>query len=943
MLALRRVIAIALLCFAGFSLAGLPQASGQGYTGTSSTNGSLPPLPPALLQQLQDRLNNTGGSANRPAPEQDVQQLLQNERRQRADQEMRRDAAQQRPATKLESDYSRRAGAELRLFGQDALAGGPAQTPVTGAVAAGYVLGFGDEVSLNLRGQVSRLDTQHVDREGRVTFAELPPIAAAGRSFSDFRDDVLAAVKRSFINAEAYVSLGTVRQITVLVGGEVQQPGPRRLSAFASVIDALGGQLQPLASLRHVTLTHEGQSRVVDLYGLLASGRVEGSLVLGDGDELFVPVVEATVAVAGQVARPAIYEIGAGGISAGELLRLGGGLLRPSGNRLLRLALDSQGRDRMTEITAATRLGPSDVLFVERSEDIQLDQVRLDGNVNAPGLRSLHVAGTVRGLLRSTEALRPDTYLPFAALYTVDPTTLARRFEAIDLAGVLAGRTPDRALRADDALIVLSMTEIRYLGSADVQAVLVGKMPPSATTAGNEAPLQQRQSVTAALNRPGQPAAPTEVDAYAADKHPGDSPARGTNDMSSRTADDDSTRDAAPVPSGSICKSLRALAVLTNADLGARFAVGVTGRLTGETVVQNILPCPVLLERYPELLPFLLEHAATLQGEVREPGIYPLAAPTPIASLIDVAGGLSRLADRRHIELSKFEADGATGRSALQRSELNLGPAEMLSVLVGPGDSIRFNQLFNERDEGPVLLSGEFIRPGLYDLKRGEKLSTLLARAGGLTDQAYPYGAVLTRERVKKAEQEGIQRTIRELSASISANALTNQLSSTPNADSQAALAEAVQSLRSAPALGRVVFEADPGMLETHPERDIVIEPGDRIYMPKRPGSVTVTGDVLNPTTLAFIDGQAPRDYVSQAGGTLSTADTGRIFVVLPNGTAEPIGSSFWNLHAVNVPPGSTIVVPRDISEDPLLLVRDTTQVISQLAITAAALAVIKQ
>jgi polysaccharide biosynthesis/export protein len=423
--------------------------------------------------------------------------------------------------------------------------------------------------------------------------------------------------------------------------------------------------------------------------------------------------------------------------------------------------------------------------------------------------------------------------------------------------------------------------------------------------------------VVVALKRPGLAGAP-------AGTPPGDAPARDGNDL-------------AP---GGTCRSLRALAVLTNADLGARFAVGVTGRLSGETVVQNVLPCPPLLERYPELLPFLLEHAATLTGEVREPGIYPLAAPTPITALVEVAGGLSRLVDRRHIELSRFEADSATGRSALERTEVDLGPAEMRVVLVGPGDSVRFNQLFNERDEGPVLLSGEFVRPGLYDLKRGEKLSTLLARAGGLTEQAYPYGAVLTRERVKLAEQEGIQRTIRELSASISTNAITN---TTPNADAQAALAQAVDSLRTAPVLGRVVFEADPGMIETHPERDIVLEPGDRIFMPKRPGSVTVTGDVLNPTTLAFVDGQTPRDYVRQAGGTLSTADTGRIFVVLPNGTAEPIGSSFWTFRTVNVPPGSTIVVPRDISENPLVLIRDLTQVTSQLAITAAALAVIKQ
>jgi hypothetical protein len=198
---------------------------------------------------------------------------------------------------------------------------------------------------------------------------------------------------------------------------------------------------------------------------------------------------------------------------------------------------------------------------------------------------------------------------------------------------------------------------------------------------------------------------------------------------------------------------------------------------------------------------------------------------------------------------------------------------------------------------------------------------------------------------VRATEIEGRERTIRDLEGELS-TALRNTATDTTGAEAVSAEASvklAINSLRNAPALGRVPFEADRDALIGRPDLDLVMEPGDKIYVPKRPSFVYIQGDVLNPGAQQFVEGLSAKDYIERAGGATDNADKGRIFVILPNGQAEPLHTSFWNFHTVNVPPGSLIVVPRDISENPLLAFRDITQVLSQAAISAASLAVISR
>jgi protein involved in polysaccharide export with SLBB domain len=331
----------------------------------------------------------------------------------------------------------------------------------------------------------------------------------------------------------------------------------------------------------------------------------------------------------------------------------------------------------------------------------------------------------------------------------------------------------------------------------------------------------------------------------------------------------------------------------------------------------------------------------SLSGEVRVPGAYPVAPNSPLSNVVAYAGGVSREADLSKVEILRTVADPASGESKADRQVLNVAQGGMEAVFVSPGDSVRVNARFNDRDEKPILLAGEFVRPGLYLIRRGERLSDVIARAGGLTPQAYPYGAVFTRDRTKQAEKIAFERAARELEIALAA-ALTSRSSSSQAASGADALRGLAQQLRNAEPVGRVVIEADPTVLQVRPELDTVMEGGDRLFMPKRPNSVTVIGDVLNEGTLQFVPGSRVDDYIDKAGGLRRTADDGRVFVILPNGEAQPVSVSAWNYSPVSIPPGSTVVVPKEPAPfDAFSFIKDITQITSQLAITAAALSAI--
>ncbi len=804
----------------------------------------------------------------------------------------------------------------------------------TGAINDSYRLGVGDELVVTFRGQTNQSYRTTIDREGQVVLPEMPPVPAAGRSFGHFRSVLQQVTSATFLQTEVFVSLGNVRNFPVAVLGQVNRPGMHRVTGVASVLDAIvtAGGIQKTGSLRRIRVIRGTEVIPVDLYELLLTGMLSEETVLMEGDRVFVPPIGPTIAIAGDVQRPGIYELASGNsyLTVSYALDLVGGTLRPEGYRYLKISTERDGGDQISEVT---RLGDSgirfsDILLVQKAGYSWDGAFFLDGNVSVPGPRALRFDRTVGNVVSAPDVLMGDPYLLFAAVETSDSATKARHFQPIDLGRIIEGRS-DVPLKPDDRLIIFAAEDIRFLSSQSVQAILEGG------EAGGAVIRPQAQLGQRVAQLQGQEIIPRDPRTT-----PGAERPTFRSQQTTPLAQDEDLAAEEP----RVCNGLRALATVVSRSRSERYS---NARLAVNPEKQEIIPtgetCPKVFDRYPNLLPFVLDYVVAVSGEVRVPGIYPVAPGTSLGSLVAVVGGLSPEADLAQIELTTFAKAETLDGPPFRRQTIDARTTSLLEVALTPGDIVQFSPKFSERDTGGILLTGEFKRPGVYTIRRGERLSEVMARAGGITDQAYPLGAVFTRVSVRRREAEAFKRTAVDLRSGLAEALASGRAAEQGNPQAVVlAVRELAASLESAEAVGRVVVEADPTVLEVRKEFDTVLEPGDRLHMPKRPNSVTVSGEVLNPGTIQFVAGKTVDQYIDNAGGVSRVSDDGRTFVVLPNGEAQAVAVSSWNFQALHIPPGSTIVVPRDPKPFDLLTFSiSIADILSKLAITAASIAVI--
>jgi protein involved in polysaccharide export with SLBB domain len=310
---------------------------------------------------------------------------------------------------------------------------------------------------------------QRVNRDGQVVLPRLTPISATGRSFGEFRSLVERQVAQGYLSTDAFVSLGEVRQISVFVSGEVRAPGVRNLNAFATPLDAilLSGGVAKTGSLRNALVVRGDQTIPVDLYSVLTPADGVRITPLRNGDRVFVPPLKSTVAIAGYVRRPGIYELQdkQAGINADVLLELAGGLEIPGNYRYSTTRLEGDGTSRLIPISANAPVAGGEVLFVDPMTDVDLDRVTLAGSIRLVGTYPRSVASSTARLIRSIDDLTLDAYTPFAVVVRRDIRLNARTLEPFSLTRVLSG-AQDINLQNDDFVYIFNRDEIRSLAEA---------------------------------------------------------------------------------------------------------------------------------------------------------------------------------------------------------------------------------------------------------------------------------------------------------------------------------------------------------------------------------------------------------------------------------------------------------------------------------------------
>jgi polysaccharide export outer membrane protein len=893
-----------------------------------------------------------------------------------------------KPPSRLEQILSARAGVKLQQFGYDQLGSGRSVTIAqTGAVPDDYILGPGDQIIVTLRGQENSEFRAAVDRNGQVLLPRLSPIAAIGRSFGSFREDLAGAVHRAYVATDATVSLATVRQISVLVSGEVDNPGQRTLSGLSSVVDALllSGGVRKTGSLRNIRIQRAGHEYTVDLYSVLTSRGGGTNLRLADGDRILVPTLGRTVAVTGLVRQPGIYELPGRqpSVSVRTLLALAGGQEVRGRYRLSVLRVRADGQTAMEPLTGeGGTVGDSEILFVLLGADQSTSQATLAGGTGLAGQYAIQSGTRLSDVLRAPGALGATPYTPFGIIVRRDPHSYLRAPQAFSPIAVLNGRE-DQSLQSDDVIRILSVNESRllafivkaYLGklssdqlasrnplTADLDAakpVIGGTDNPADLSAvaqqfnesqsgmddvASASPDLQRADITALLDlaEPGTIWARRQNEAYA------DQVARKSAQALQETPANSQYNGAARQGGGDTQSTpaapTRPTDLPTPVDSPANYLeqpVATGGFATNREVhtfgeLANQLGMDPLV-----LVNFLIDYRARIDGAVAGPGYYFVGPNVALNELVQAAGGTTNWADQSGVELLTTLVDAQTGRSATQRQTLPLRQGMLASYIVRPHDQLRFNRVFTNAGLGSVTVQGEVHFSGSYPITRGEHLSEVLARAGGLTATAYPTATVYLRKSAAAAERNGYLRAADEIQSQLLVG-MTRVGNNKIPAETFAALQSFINRLRTQKAMGRVTFTADPSLLAAHPEQDPLVEAGDTIYIPQRPSTVSVLGEVMQPGTYAYRAGAKLEEYVQRAGGYGRFADENQTFIVLPDGSARKLEKSWLNFDVAALPPGSSIVVPRDMTPfDTRQLLLDVTGILSSLAVSMASLVVI--
>ena len=295
-------------------------------------------------------------------------------------------------------------------------------------------------------------------------------------------------------------------------------------------------------------------------------------------------------------------------------------------------------------------------------------------------------------------------------------------------------------------------------------------------------------------------------------------------------------------------------------------------------------------------LQFILSASRYVAGAVERPGYYPVAGSVTLSQLLAATGGITENADISNIEVIKQKAtDGKIVADKIMRVDFTKSNAN--DVRLSDRYSINIPNLINEAATGLVTLKGEVQRPGDYLFARNETLHDVIERAGGLSEVAYPLGAVFTRESLRESQRE---------SNALLADQLEQAVLQVAQSDMEGvgeqvkAVLGYAQQLR----LQKVTGRLSVNVLTSEVSAPVYLQAGDELTIPKRPAHVSVIGSVQKDTVASYSSGKRLGAYLSTAGGANRIADLKRTYILLPNGESTSADEDSI------IPPGAVIIVP---------------------------------
>lgn len=823
--------------------------------------------------------------------------------------------------------------------------------PITDVpVGPDYVIAPGDSFTIVIWGRVNLTYEVTVDRNGEITLPELGALKVWGLTLKELKNYLHYEFSRRYTQFEMNITMGRLRTIRVFVVGEVVTPGSYSLSSLSTLFNALfaAGGPSKRGTLRNIQLIRDNKAiETVDLYDFLLKGDKSQDVRLQNEDTVFIPMIGDVVGVAGNVRRPAIYEMKKP-LTLEEAIDLAGGIT-PAGyteriqvERVVaheyRIVVDFNlsgllERQRIPQLK--TTLQDMDMIKIFPILPLAQNIVYLEGHVKRPGGYELKAGMRISALISGFDDLLPEPYLDYAEIIRLEEPDLHPKMLPFNLGEVLKGNLKkDLLLQRFDRIkiypkeyfvekrLVSIRGEIRHPGTYKlVKDMRLSDLIHQAGDLTRDAYLKRAELFRIT---PLDPDMDYRIIPLDLKKILEEDPEQNLYLEPKDKFRVYSKWDLLDRPFVTIEGEVRKPGKIALAkDMRLSDLIHQAGDLTREAYLEQGVIFRLTPDREIETLYFNLEktlnnedgenillmdedrvvihslwavkfkETVSIAGLVNKPGDYRLTEGMKVSDLIFQAGSLKKNAYLREAELIRriVTQEGMETQKILVNLEKALQDDPAQNLLLKDYDYLVIRPIPELEFDRIVEISGEVMFPGSYLIEKGDTLSSLIERAGGYTERGCLRGAIFKRESVRALQEKRINDLIRKMEEEILTEEgylMTSTLSPDELQARQQLLASRramIAKLKAAQVEGRIVIELLPLKRLKGSKYDIELEKGDSLFIPEEPNTVAVMGEVYNPISMIYEEGKDVKHYLKMVGGATRDADKDQIFLVRADGS----------------------------------------------------------
>ena len=377
--------------------------------------------------------------------------------------------------------------AELKPFGYKLFKEIPEQMGADSSmpVPKDYVVGPGDQIHIQLLGKENNEYLLEISRDSTLSMPGIGTFPVSGLNFDELKRDIKKRIKKQLIGVDSFISLGQLRSIRIFVLGEVEKPGSYSVSGLSTITSALmfGEGITDIGSLRHVELKRAGSSvGKLDLYNLLLNGDNQGDIRLQPGDVIHVPTIKRSISIAGEVRRPAIYELNRESKII-DILDLAGGLLPTAMQGNIKIERVEGIEKKLIQLNLKDKSSQSfaikagDVVTIDSVLDRQENIVTLKGEVMKPSTFQWTPVLKISDVIPNIRSLRPQADSEYVLIKRYLPPEFKLQIVTCNLTEVFSNKNSKSNiyLKPRDEILVFSLDEKRILQIKPVVEQLISQ------------------------------------------------------------------------------------------------------------------------------------------------------------------------------------------------------------------------------------------------------------------------------------------------------------------------------------------------------------------------------------------------------------------------------------------------------------------------------------